>query len=77
MKVFVTGAPGFIGYTAVQELINAGHQVFGLARSEDGAQSLIVAGVEVHRGNLEDLLQARFWSAGSLRPHPESTAAQP
>ena len=65
MRIFVTGAPGFIGSALVPELIQAGHQVLGLTRSEAGAEKLRRAGAEVLHGSIEDLDSVRRGAAGS------------
>jgi nucleoside-diphosphate-sugar epimerase len=63
MRIFVTGAPGFIGSALVPQLLQAGHQVLGLTRSEAGAETLRTLGAEVHHGNIEDLDSLRDGAA--------------
>lgn len=65
MRVFVTGATGFVGIPTVKALIAAGHEVLGMARSEQGEKSLAAIGAEVHRGSLEDVDSLRAGAAAA------------
>ena len=63
MRVFVTGATGWVGSALLKDLIAAGHDVLGLTRSEKGARELTAAGAEIHRGTLADVASLKSGAA--------------